>query len=87
MKLDNIFLEAVRAPIVTVWGTIGYDIIECCESMGEGCDNEQAIESCIDANYLTMYTSKEADVLVSEMCKEHGYDKVLKFLAKNIRLN
>lgn len=87
MKLDEDFMKIVKQPIYAVWDYIGSDVMQCCDECGEPCDNESAVESCIDANRLTTQNFKEADDAVLAAIKEHGYPKVLKFLTKNISLN
>ena len=75
-KLDQTVIAELRAPIWVCWNYIASD----CEVD----DNECAIELCIDANRLTTCAeAPEAEALVSELIKEHGYNKVLKFLSKN----
>ena len=81
MKLDKNFLEKVQNPIYQVWDQIGHDILEL-----EDVDNEECVETVIDASRLDTFGHKEAQELVSEAVKEHGYSKVLKFLCKNIKL-
>ena len=80
MKLDNAVVDQLRHPIWLVWNYIGSDCIDSVD------DNECAIEMCIDADRLTTCAdAPEADKLVGELVREHGYNKVLKFLSNNFR--
>lgn len=87
MKLDEEFLKKIRFPIDQTWQAIGSDVIQCCDESGSPCTNGDAIESCIDADRLASFASKEANELIKSVIEEHGYTKVFKFLTKNIRLN
>ena len=79
MELNNDFLKQVEPAILAGWDYINADI------PGEA-DNHEAIETTIDANRLTMIGYKDADQLIMQAVKEHGYSKVMKFLVKNIPL-
>jgi len=80
MKLDQAVVTRLRQPMGKTWNYIGSDAMEFCTS------NAEAIEMCIDAGRLeTCGNDKEASQLISELCKEHTYPKVLKFLSKNFR--
>jgi hypothetical protein len=76
MQLDKAVVDQLRHPMWLVWNYIGSDCMVD--------DNECAIEMCIDADRLTTCAeAPEADKLIGELIKEHGYNKVLKFLSKN----
>lgn len=80
MKLDQAVVDQLRNPMWKVWNYIGSDCIDLVD------DNECAVEMCIDADRLTTCAdAPEADKLVGELIREHGYNKVLKFLSKNFR--
>lgn len=79
MELNKDFLKQVEYSIAAGWDYIAGD-------MPEDVDNEEAIETVIDANRLSMIGHKAADDLIMQAVKEHGYVKVMKFLTKNIRL-
>ena len=85
-KLDKAIIAKLNGPIHNVWNDIGSDVDAVSNEMGEETTNAVAIESCIDAGRLTTNGHKEADELLDVLFKEHGYDKVFKFLNKNIRL-
>lgn len=77
-------IDAIRQGIVNTWSQIGSDV----EAV-EGCNNLIAVECCIDADRLTTFGEEEgkaADKLVGEAIEKHGYEKVLRYIAKNIRL-
>jgi len=82
MKLDKDFLNVVAGPIQSCWQSIGFDCGEC--------NNPEAIEACIDANRLAMYPGGEhgraADAAIHAACTANDYGKVLRFLAKHIKL-
>ena len=79
MELNNDFLKQVEPAIINGWNYIAAD-------MPEETDDYEAIETVIDANRLTMIGYKDADQLIMQAVKEHGYSKVMKFLVKNIPL-
>lgn len=81
--LNKEFADKMRAPIRQVWNAIAADLCDMEEEM----DNETAIECCLDADRITMFTDdKEAMPAFREQVKVHGYTRVLKFLSKHIRL-
>jgi hypothetical protein len=87
MKLDATVLEQLKQPILSVWQQVGYQVQLDCEEMGERLDNISALECCIDADRLRYEAGNaRAQKLVDQLCEQHGYDKVLKFLSRNIRL-
>lgn len=82
MELTRATVADLSQPLYQVWNAIGYDIYEC----GEEVTPEIVIECCIDADRLTFFVEGEegvkAQALVRALIAEHGYEKVLKFLAK-----
>jgi hypothetical protein len=81
MKLDATVISQLNQAVYATWNYIGSDAMEFCESNGD------AIEMVLDADRMTTCgNAPEADALVSELIKEHGYSKVSKFLSKNFRL-
>ena len=83
MELDKEFVEKISPAIYTTWDAIGPDYLE---NFGEDIDNEEAIEACIDAGRLEVFAGKEAQALMSKMCKEYGYSVVLNYLGRYITL-
>lgn len=86
-KVPLVDLELVRGPINTVWNAIAYDMSELPGRMS----NAAMVEACIDADRLTFFApgsekAKLADAEISRAIDAHGYDKVLRFLSKNISL-
>lgn len=87
MKLDKTVLDILSGPILVTWNEVGSDTEQCCQECGDRLTNAIAMETCLDANRLdSCGRSPEADKLVGELFAEHGYDKVFKFLCKNVRL-
>lgn len=87
--IDDETMKALTEAIRSTWNAIAYDIIQACEESGDKLDDEAAMETTIDANHMTMYggkRGKEMDKLVGDLCAKHGYDIVLKYLAKKIPL-
>jgi hypothetical protein len=86
MKLTKAAVADLEGPLYQVWSIIGYDVLSACEEAGEKLDYETVIECCIDANRLTEFVKGDAglraEARVKELINEHGYDRVLKFLAK-----
>ena len=87
MKLEE-SLSVLRPAIIKTWCQIGHDVLSCAEECGETVDNEQAVESCLDADRLLLNgNDQKAHALLNELFKEHGYNKVLKFFTKHVDLN
>lgn len=81
--LNKAFIDRVKTPIIHVWNIIGADALDCEDDMS----NETAVEFCIDANRLdSIANDGEADQMIVDQCRIHGYTKVLRYLAKNISL-
>jgi len=78
----------LKTSIFLTFGVIGGDLQDCSDAAGDDAlDNEQAIECCLDADHMKNYAKDpESDALVARLIKEHGYNKVLKFLTKHIHL-
>jgi len=86
MNLDAQFLEAVKSPIQQTWEAIAYDVAK----LGGRQSNSSNMEMALDADRIVMYGSekgKAADALLNEAFKEHGYQKVSRFLCKHIKLS
>lgn len=86
MELNRDTVASLANPLYQVWNAIGYDTYDVYQEMGETLDPEGVIEMCIDANRLSTFVDgaegQAAEDLVSALIREHGYDKVLKFLAE-----
>lgn len=86
MELTKANVADLSQPLYQVWNAIGYDLYAAVEECGETLDAEGIIECCIDADRLTFFVEGEqgqaAQALVTSLIAEHGYTKVLKFLAK-----
>lgn len=65
--------------IYQVYQQIGFDI-------PEGCDGEEIIEMCIDADRLKEFGHPEADEEVHRMVNANGYMKTLKILSEQLPL-
>ena len=85
VALDAALLDKVRSPIQSTWGVIYPDAGRC--------SNVEALELCLDADRLTFHADahvaaehKEADRLIEAALNQHSYQKVMRFLSKNIRL-
>lgn len=86
MKLDDEFLNQVSGPIEDVWQQIASDAMAVSQEMGEEMSNAEAMELVLDADRLTTFGHPAEDQLIEAAIKEHGYDKVGRFLRKHIRL-
>lgn len=86
---DPRFTNLVRA-VNSCWQSIGNDIYECAAECGESVTNEQAVESCLDADRLLMYpggtSGKEANEFVKELCDAGKYSALNKAVRKACRL-
>lgn len=86
-QLNAEFVMRVKASIIQVWNAIGADLQDACAAHGGPMTNEEVIESCIDASQLqTFANDPEADKLILNQCKIHGYTRVLRYLSRNIHL-
>ena len=87
MNLDKATLALIKHPIERTWENIGSEIETLCAEDGGGrITNAEALEATLDADYVAMYGSKEANKIIHELFKEHGYDKAMAFFKKNIKL-
>lgn len=90
--LDDAFIRAVERPILRTWQTIGHDIADA--AGGEEIDEETAMECVLDADHLRTFggdrrrdeEGNAAADLVDLAIEAHGYEKVLRFLARRLRL-
>ena len=83
MKLDQAFIERIREPMRRSWNVIGSEAYGEMERVS----NYDAVEAAVDADHLKIHGGDaEADALVMQACKEHGWNKVLPFLVKNVIL-
>ena len=87
IPLDAALKKRLDRVISDVWNAIGSDIEACSESCGEMLTNEQAVESCIDADHLVIHgNDPEAQLLIRLVFEQHGYQVTLAWLSKNFRL-
>jgi len=76
-------LPLLSDPIHDTWNEIFSDVYD----MEGDVDNVTALAYCMDADRLASAGGNAtANGLLLLLCKEHSYPKVLKFLAKHIRL-
>lgn len=80
----GVLVAAVKPAICATWQCIGAD-------MPDPCKNIEAVEACIDADRLATAThdkaaGEAANAKLREAIDAHGYDAVLRALAKAIRL-
>ena len=88
-------LTLVSREVHRTWQVIGYDVLSACAEAGERCTNEAAVEACIDADRLWANAQTKADEARGREAQEalraafkvHGYDIVLRALARDIHLN
>lgn len=76
--ISNTLIQAVNA----VWNYIGNDLMQCAEECGEPVTNEEAVESCLDADRMFSQGHKEAQAEFEALVKEHGYGAVAKAVRK-----
>ena len=84
LKFNNMFVPKFSDQLIKdvqiVWQAIASDAAEFCE------DNESAIEMCIDANRLATFANKSSDDEIQQLCKEFGYQTVLRQLSKSLTI-
>lgn len=74
-------LQVITQAIDCTWGALSADV--------EADGNEDAMEMCLDAGRLKMYGGgygDEADTLVHNAVKKHGWIEVLNFLCDKVYL-
>lgn len=86
MKLDQSFLDQVSGAVHGTWGEIGSDTLQCARENKERINNTMAIQTVLDANYMSTNGFEVEEKLIDEAIKEHKYPKVEKFLASKIKL-
>lgn len=90
-KAEPIFtkeqLDTLQGSIYIAWNAIGMDMDWT--GIRSSQRNAVAIESSIDADRMVMFDDrkgKESQQILRDGITKHGYDKVFKFLVKNISL-
>ena len=78
MELNEKFVQVMKGPICQAWQAIAEEGIEA--------SNAEALEMAIDADRLATFVSQDANDLLKEAIKEHGYKKVFDLLKRNISL-
>lgn len=86
MELNDALVTRLRTPMRRVWSEIGPELRQLAAEEGEPVDNKSAVESCIDADCL-MHNGQdtEANSIMLQAVKEHGYPRVLEFLCKHFK--
>lgn len=88
MQLDKDTLELIKHPIYRTWENIGGDV--CAIETGDSISNAEALEVTLDGDccHVNMYGGDQGNAakIIRSLFKEHGYDKVEKFLRANIKL-
>ena len=79
-KLDKALIRKIQTAIDQTWDYIGSDAMEVGVST-----NEEALEMVLDASRMS-HNFPEEDKIVDQVVAKFKWPKVLKFLAKNIRL-
>ena len=78
--------EFARA-INNTWQAIGSDILQCAEECGDDVDNEQAVESCIDADHIVTYGGENGKAAQAEFRARSavvGYHAALREAMKSL---
>lgn len=92
-KLDNTFVKKVKKALGVVWQIIAQDLYDT-EKHGEKLTNDSAIESVIDnMQNVDLWQSaghnkkeiQDVYKIIDKAMDKFGYQKVIKFLSKNIR--
>lgn len=91
--LDDAFIAKVHAGIWGTWGILHHDLMACVEEMAEAegkrakpLTNAEALETVLDANYMSTNGFREEEKLIDAAIKAHGYPKVERFLRKHFHL-
>mgnify|MGYP006268095103 CR=1 FL=1 len=79
----------VSAAIRQTWQAIGHEMLVACQEAGERCDNETAIECCIDCDRLPDYGGKDGNLAqryLRSWFKKYDYNEILSYCSRRIRL-
>jgi DNA-binding MurR/RpiR family transcriptional regulator len=82
-KFSKTFVNAVQA----TWQEIGSDIEQCAAECEEQVSNEEAIETCIDADRIVMYGGRNGVAAQTEFrsrMAEVGYTVALRDACKSL---
>jgi hypothetical protein len=86
VQLNKAFIDAISTGVQSTWAELAGDAYALAEECNEKMTNKGALELVLDADRMTTFGYKEADDLIGQAIKEHGYDKVMKHIAKNFKL-
>lgn len=84
--LNQDFIKKVSGPVHQTWGYIGGDYCDICDGR---ITYLEAMEVTLDADRMRTMGGKEGNAAmdtIQEAIRALGYPKVLKYLAKNIKL-
>lgn len=81
------FSKAFVQAIHNTWQAIGSDLLQCYEETGGEPDNDEVVESCIDADRIVVYGGEGGKAAQDEFrarSKEVGYAVALREAVKSL---
>lgn len=81
------FSKLFVAAIHSTWQAIGSDLLQCYEETGNEPDNEEVVESCIDADRIVVYGGENGKAAQDEFrsrMAEVGYAQALREAVKSL---
>jgi hypothetical protein len=85
VELNETFISAIYDSCMQVWYQCGQETVMMAESEGYEVTNEVCWEVILDAGRLGQI-DPVAEKLVDAACEQHGYQRVLRFLGRKVRL-
>lgn len=82
-KFSKTFVDAVHA----TWQAIGSDLLQCAEETGSELDNDEVVESCIDADRIVVYGGEAGQAAQDEFrarSAQVGYAVALREAIKSL---
>jgi hypothetical protein len=86
MKLDKEVLAKVQGPFMKAWNYVAADTMQMLQEQNVRPKNKELIEGVLDGGNYDLAAGKEAYDFMQELYKEHGFNKVVNWLNRNIKL-
>jgi len=80
---SKMFVQAIH----DTWEAIGPDLMQCAEETGSELDNDEAVESCIDADRIVVYGGEDGQAAQAEFrarSAQVGYGVALREAIKSL---
>lgn len=80
---SKMFVQAIH----NTWQAIGPDLMQCAEETGSELDNDEVVESCIDADRIVVYGGEDGKAAQAEFrarSAQVGYGAALREAIKSL---